>query len=177
MNFEYYLDKFKRSAAGLDKIRLDKIGLEISVGIVLDSVYLKLYKRNWTNDLSDPLNAEARIFFSIWVNEKTLQENKIFYNIHALKLRKLKGYSILSREFADSFRKQFKRYQSNWKNVSVEFGPLTLMEGWVKLEEENLENTIANLAIKFIEIESLIDNALRPFKFMPPAQERNVSSK
>ncbi|WP_281228814.1 hypothetical protein [Flavobacterium aquiphilum] len=164
MDFEHYLDKFKKSADSLDKRLLDQKKLEISIGIVLNSVYLKLYKREWTNDLNNPLTAEARIFFSVWVNEKTLQENKVFYNIHALKLRKLNGYSILSREFANSFRKQFKTYQNNWENVSVKFGPLTLMEGWTELKEENLENIITNLADNFIEICSLIDNTLKPFK-------------
>lgn len=39
--------------------------LEVNTGIVPDSVYLKLYKRKWTNDLNAPLAAEARIFFSV----------------------------------------------------------------------------------------------------------------
>lgn len=164
MDFENYLDKFKKSADRIDKNSLVQKELEISVGIVLDSVFLKLYKREWTNDLNNPLNAETRIFFSIWVNEKTILEKKVFYNIHAFKLRKLKGYSILSREFAESFRKQFLKYQSNWENISVEFGPLTLMQGWIELKEENFENDISNLTSNFIKIEYLIDNTLQTFQ-------------
>lgn len=164
MDFEHYLDKFRKSAESLDKTNLNRKGLEISVGVVMESVYLKLYKREWTNDLNNPLNAEARIFFSIWVNEKTIQEKKIFYNIHALKLRKLKGYSILSREFADCFRKKFKKYQDNWINVSVKFGPLTLMEGWTEFEEENLEKSVLQFAENFIEIEDLIDQTLEEYE-------------
>jgi hypothetical protein len=164
MDFEFYLDKFKKSAKGLDKNQLDKKQLEVSVGIVLDSVFLKLYKREWTNDLNNPLNAEARIFFSIWVNEKTIGENKIFYNIHALKLRKLKGYSIISREFADSYRKEFKRHKTNWDNVNVNLGPLTLIEGWKEFNNENIENIIVNLADNFSEIDYLVDNTLKAFK-------------
>ncbi|MBK7651633.1 MAG: hypothetical protein IPJ20_14115 [Flammeovirgaceae bacterium] len=80
--------------------------MEVSVGIILDSVYLKIYKKEWTSDFSNPLNAEARIFFSIWLNDKKIQDNKIFYNIHALKLRKLKGYLILSKEFGEQFQKE-----------------------------------------------------------------------
>ncbi len=76
MNFEYYLDKFKNAAKLVDKSRFDKTELEISVGIVLDSVYLKLFKRTWTNDLINPLNAEARIFFSIWVNDKNIKSEQ-----------------------------------------------------------------------------------------------------
>jgi hypothetical protein len=164
MNFEDYLEKFKKSAENIDKSILKKKDLEISVGIVLDSVYLKLYKRDWTNELNNPLSAETRIFFSIWVNEKTLQKNKVFYNIHALKLRKLKGYSILSTKFADSFRKKFKKYENSWDNVSVKFGPLTLMEGWKDFEEENLEIIITNFANNFVEIENLIEQTLKEFE-------------
>lgn len=164
MDFENYLDKFKKSADRIDKNSLVQKELEISVGIVLDSVFLKLYKREWTNDLNNPLNAETRIFFSIWVNKKTLQENKVFYNIHALKLRKLKGYSISSTEFAESFRQKFKKYQENWDNVSVKFGPLTLMEGWTEFKEENLETIVLQFAENFIEIENLIDQTLKEYE-------------
>ncbi|MEP6645618.1 MAG: hypothetical protein ABJC12_00895 [Saprospiraceae bacterium] len=164
MEFEHYLGKFKKSADALDRNLLVQKGLEISVGIVMDSVYLKLYKREWTNDINNPLNAEARIFFSVWVNKKTLQENRVYYNIHALKLRKLKGYSILSREFAERFRKLFKKFQSKWENVSIKFGPLTLMEGWTEFDEGNLEKIILRFAEKFIEIENLIDKTLKEFE-------------
>ncbi|MEO8515241.1 MAG: hypothetical protein ABI426_00780 [Flavobacterium sp.] len=164
MNFELYLNTFEKSAKKLDKTALNSKQLEVSTGIVLDSVFLKLYKQEWTNDSNDPLNAEARIFFSVWINDKTIKENKLFYNIHAFKLRKLKGYNISSREFADSFRNEFKKHQDNWENASVKFGPLTLMEGWVTFDEENLENDITKLANNFIAIESLIDNTLRSFK-------------
>ncbi len=164
MDFDFYLDKFENSSKRLDKNQLSKRQLEVSVGIVLDSVFLKLYKPAWTNDLNNPLNAEARIFFSIWVNDKTIKGNKVFYNIHALKLRKLKGYAILSRAFADSFRKQFITHQNEWENVSVKFGPLTLMEGWIEFEEDNLVKTVSTLATNFFEIDALIDNSLKPFK-------------
>lgn len=164
MDFEHYLEKFKKSADSIDKSRLDKAKLEISVGIVLDSVYLKLYKTEWTNDLSNPLSAESRIFFSVWLSEKTLREHKVFYNIHALKLRKLKGFSILSIKFADSFRKKFKKYEGNWSNISVKFGPLTLMEGWIEFKEENLEKDVLRFAENFIEIENLIDQTLKEYE-------------
>jgi hypothetical protein len=164
MDFEFYCHKFRKAAERLDKIQLNKKQLEASVGIVLDSVFLKLYKREWTSDLNNPLNAEARIFFSVWVNDKTIQENKIYYNIHALKLRKLKGHSVLSREFADRYRKHFKKYKTNWENVNINLGPLTLMEGWKELSAENLERIIVKLADDFSEIDHLIDETLKAFK-------------
>jgi hypothetical protein len=164
MDYEFYLKKFKGAVEQLDKKLLKSKKLEVSVGIILDSVYLKIYKKEWTSDFSNPLNAEARIFFSIWLNDKKIQDNKIFYNIHALKLRKLKGYLILSKEFANSFRKKFKEHQYNWENVSINFGPLTLMEGYAELDEKNFENKVLELVRKFLEIADLIDDSLSYFE-------------
>lgn len=164
MDYTFYLDKFKKSADQLDKKLLAEKQLEINVGITLDSVVLKLYKKAWASDKSDPVNAKTRIFFAIWVNDKTIKQSKIFYNIHALKLRELKGYSIVSSEFANKFRSDFKKNQEEWENVSVKFGPLTLMEGWNDLDIENIEETIINLANNFIKIEPLIDKTLKTFK-------------
>jgi hypothetical protein len=98
--------------------------------VILDSVFLKLYKNAWATPLQDPLTAESRIFFSIWMNDAAIEEQRIYYNIHAFKLRHLKGYAIQSRKFADTFRDSFKVHAYNWPNVRVAFGPLTLMEGW-----------------------------------------------
>ena len=81
-----------------------------------------------------------------------------------MKLRQLKGYSISSREFANSFRNDFQKYEQDWENISVKFGPLTLMEGWIELKEENLENSILKLANNFLKIEYLIDKTLENFK-------------
>jgi hypothetical protein len=164
MDYEFYLNTFQRSADQLDKKQLNEKQLEIFVGVVLNSVGLKLYKKEWASDKADPVNSRSRIFFSIWVNDDTLIENKIFYNIHAFKLRELKGYSITSREFATNFRKDFEKHRSNWENVSVKFGPLTLMEGWKNLDVGNLENTIVTLSSNFLEIEHLIDGTLKLFR-------------
>lgn len=68
MDYKYYLQKFQQAADQLDKDLLGQYQLEVAVGVVLDSVYLKLYKKSWATALQDPLTAESRIFFSIWVN-------------------------------------------------------------------------------------------------------------
>lgn len=86
------------------------------------------------------------------------------YNIHALKLRQLTGYSIKSRDFAEAFRSRFKPFENKWPNVSVDFGPLTLMQGWVSIDIENPENEIAGLAHQFLEIQFIIDELLKERK-------------
>lgn len=164
MEFEDYINLFQKLPIQIDKKVLSEKNLKIAVGEVLNSIFFKLYKISWTNSTENPLTAETRIFFSIWVNEITLQEKKIYYNIHALKLRKLNGYNIESRKFANSFREKFKNYSHKWENVRTDFGPLTLMEGWVELKNEKVEEKILQLANNFLEIENLIDKTLVEFK-------------
>ena len=164
MDYENYLVQFQKVADRLDKKVLDKKQVEAAVGIYLDSVCLKLYKKSWANEFQDPLTSPSRIFFSVWINDLTIRDHKIFYNIHALKLRKLRGYLIESRKFADAFRTRFKKFEHQWPNVSVKFGPLTLMEGWLEIDLEDFEDEILGLANNFLEIEQLIDKTLVEFK-------------
>ena len=164
MNFAQYLYQFQDTANQLDKKILKQKGLEVAVGITLESVYLKLYKKSWANPSQDPLTSTSRIFFSIWVNEATLAEEKLFYNIHALKLRQLHGYKIESRKFADTFRALFKTLEDQWPNVSTQFGPLTLIEGWLPLDIPSLPHQLTRLADIFSTLEPLIDITLSRFQ-------------
>jgi len=129
-----------------------------------DCIVLKLYKKSWANQFQDPLTSESRIFFSAWMSDSTIEEQKLLYNIHALKLRQLKGYSIQSRKFADIFRDSFKDFEHKWENVNVKLGPQTLMEGWLQTDPENFQDEILKLANSFLEIEHLVDNTLAHFK-------------
>ncbi len=164
MATRHLLFHFENAARQLSQEQLNAKQVLAATGVVLNSVYLKLYKKSWATPLHDPLTAESRIFFSVWVNDATASEQKIFYNIHALKMRLLKGYRIQSRKFADLFRSHFKKFEKNWPNVSTNFGPLTLMEGWIKLDTATIENDIVRLANNFLTIEHLVDNTLATFK-------------
>lgn len=165
MDISFYLDKFQKAADKLDIRLLTKKQVEsVVVMYGKDCIVLKLYKRSWTNQFQDPLTSESRIFFSVWVSNSSIKEQKLLYNIHALKLRQLRGYSIQSRKFADIFRESFKGFEHKWNNVSVDFGPLTLMEGWLKLDLENFQDDIMELANNFLEIEHLVDDTLAHFK-------------
>jgi len=164
MDYKNYLDEFQQVASRLDEKQLHKKEIEVAVGVVLNSVFLKLYKKTWVSSPQDPLTATSRIFFSIWMNDSTIKEQKIYYNIHALKLRELKGYAIQSRKFSDAFRQSFKDVEHKWQNVSVDFGPLTLMEGWIKIDLKNFQDDILKLANNFLEIDHLIDDTLTKFK-------------
>lgn len=165
MDTYFYLNAFQKVANQIDKKVLSEKHLEVAVGLFEDSVFLKLYKKTWANNFPDPLTSESRIFFSVWINDSTLSKQKIFYNIHALKLRQLKGYSIESRKFADAFRVDFKKFEHKWKNVSVKFGPLTLMQGWIESDFNYFNENILQLTKNFVEIEYIIDENLANFKY------------
>jgi len=164
MDYNFYKRNFEEAIENILFRQFDDLGLKISVEEVLESVALKIYKPEWSNDVESPLHSKSRIFFSVWVNDKTIKEGKLYYNIHALKLRELKGYKISSRDFAEKFRNKFIEYQQEWKNVDVNFGPLTLMEGWIDLHNETIQNDIMDLASNFLKISLIIDNTLHVFK-------------
>ena len=121
---------------------------------------LKLQKAVWTNDRMDRAQNETGIFFSIWMNEKAARQSRANYNIHALKLRRLEGYSIASRDFANEFRNSFASMSADWPNVSVDYGPLTLMQGWIKVELSNFEKDMLLLMERFRHVAPLIDRLL-----------------
>ncbi|WP_265428393.1 hypothetical protein [Chryseobacterium sp. YIM B08800] len=100
----------------------------------------------------------------IWIDQEAFSKKILKYNIHALKLRQLNGYALQSRAFADSFRQKFREFEQKWENVSVQFGPQTLMEGWIPLNDETIQEDIINLINNFIEIASLIDETLLEFQ-------------
>ena len=154
----------------LDPDRLKEKQLEFAVGILepavstgMESVYLKLFKKAWAGGGPDPLTAPSRIFFSIWVYDGAIREGRLYYNIHALKLRDLEGYAIKSRDFAGQFRTAFKKFAPQWPNVSLDYGPQTLMQGWDRLDTKTLPQDAAALAQRFVKIEHLIDDILHQY--------------
>lgn len=164
MDYDFYLNKFHSAITNEFQEKLDSNGLKLSVNIVMDSVALKIYRPEWSSDLTSPLESLGRIFFSIWINDKTIQEERVYYNIHALKLRELKKYALSSRKFAQDFRDKFAKYQKDWPNVDVEYGPLTLMQGWVDLKMDKIQENIGELVQNFFKLSFLIDTALEQYR-------------
>jgi len=164
METKYYLERFQKCADQFDKRLFSQKKLEYKVGVWLESVALKIQNPAWVNSSATARPFQESIFFSIWLNDSSIREGKLLYNIHALQLRQLVGYSIQSREFAEAFRGRFQSFQKKWPNVRVDYGPLTLMEGWVALEEAGLEDKISELAGQFAETAFIIDDLLRERK-------------
>lgn len=164
MNLENYLHKFENAVNAFDKKELEKSGLEIQTGIWLNSVVLRLQKKHWANNPNEKPHSGSAIFMGIWIDQKAFSKKILKYNIHALKLRQLNGYALQSRTFANSFREKFKEFEQNWENVSIQFGPQTLMEGWIPLNDEIIHEDILNLIYNFIELTPFIDETLLEFQ-------------
>lgn len=161
---EKYLERFRKAVNLLNPEQLKEMQLEVAVVEVLNCVCLKIYKKVWCSPNEDSLLAKSRIFFSVWISEESDREQKLLYNIHAFKLRYLPGYAIESRKFADLFRRDFKAFEQQWPNVSVKYGPLTLMEGWTGFDHKSIAQEIIALANNFLTIAPLIDDTLASFK-------------
>ena len=164
MDFAFYLNEFRLAASEISGEELDKDNLKISIDIVLESAALKIYKPHWYGDSKITEGPVGQIFFSIWLNDKTLEEGRVYYNIHALKLRELKEYRIASRDFAQDFRNLFSKHQKDWPNVNVGYGPLTLMQGWIERRNDTLQKDIHVLIQKFMKISPIIDEVLEKYK-------------
>jgi hypothetical protein len=154
-----YLETFNGVVSNNRSI-LEKNHVNSFVGWWYDSAVLKLQKTGWSSPALHENPIHSGIFFSIWIGEEDVVKSIFNYNIHALKLRSLHGYAIKSREFADDFRSAFATDQHSWKNVSVRFGPQTLMQGYMPLIPENLEKDVDRLVKKFIPLCPTIDKLL-----------------
>jgi len=150
---------FERIKSQFDTNTTTGTGLACKQGFYIDCQVLKLLKPYWTNDRMDRVENETGIFFSIWIDAKSFAGNRLHYNIHALKVRKLQGYSITSRDFASAFRQAFAPFASDWPNVSVEYGPQTLMQGWLLLGPDAEKDSLS-LLHRFEPLAEVIDRLL-----------------
>jgi len=126
---------------------IESSGLDLRLGEYENCPFLKLDKPSWHN--RGEVEVPGQIFFSVWTDAT----GRLCYNIHALKLRHLKAYRLQSREFAAEFRARFEA--AGWPNVSVSFGPQTLMQGWVSSEAE-LDEVIARFCSMCVLIDELL---------------------
>lgn len=154
-----YLEIFDRVAARVRPL-LAARQIAAHAGCWHESAVLKLQKRRWSNQPPAAGPSEVGLFFSVWVDAKGIKQRRAFYNIHALKLRSLAGHAIQSREFAAAFRSAFTPSKADWPHVSTDYGPQTLMQGWIGLDSPRFEDDVAELARRFIPLAELVDRLL-----------------
>jgi hypothetical protein len=131
-----------------------KYQLRCETGEWLKSSVLKLQKPNWTD------GAGHEAFFSVWLDAEDLEKGRFHYNIHALKLRLLSGHAIAAGEFASAFRERFARAGGHWPNVGTDYGPQTLMQGWLPYDVRTFRKDVIGLVNSFVAIHGIIDEML-----------------
>jgi hypothetical protein len=50
--------------------------------------------------------------------------------------------------------------RGEWPNIRIDYGPATLMQGWIESEPAALYRNIWNLMERFVELSPLIDRLL-----------------
>jgi hypothetical protein len=131
--------------------------LHCETGDWMESATLKLQKDAWSSG-----GTGQGIFFSVWLSEKELKARRFNYNIHALKLGTLPGHVVKPREFASAFREKLDAsgQGSDWPNLSIDYGPQTLMQGWMPLDKATFRKDVESLIERFVGMHQVIDAML-----------------
>ncbi len=152
-----FLDIFSAvAAARADDFRV-RHGLVIKWGEGMGAVILKLLKPEWTTDAPEQLINTNGLFFSIWVDAASASRRHARYNLHARKLRNLKGAAFAAREFARVFRTHAGPTLQDWPSITFPKGPITLFEGHVRLDVKTLAAETSVLMDRFVTLVPVID--------------------
>lgn len=132
---------------------LNKFQLHCEACDWLDSAVLKLQKSNWSDH-----GMRQGIFFSVWLGNRDVESNRFNYNIHALKLGLQKSCGVKPVAFARAFRSRFSFV--GWPNIKTDYGPQTLMQGWLPLHLSTFEQDVLGLIDRFADTQHIIDELL-----------------
>lgn len=136
-------------------------GLEVKTGEGLGAVILKMLKPAWTKDSPDQLLNTNGLFFSVWIDAECEGKGIARYNLHAKKLRMIKGETFAAREFARTFRAQCGEELKDWPNWSYPKGPITLFEGHFGLDDKTLHAETSALMDRFAKLTPVLDLLLK----------------
>lgn len=140
-----------------------KHGLVIKTGEGLGAAILKLLKPAWTTDGPAEILNSNGLFFSIWVDAECETKGIARYNLHAKKLRYIKGVNFAAREFARAFRVRGQDELVNWPNLSFPKGPITLFQGHVPLSIATLHADTSALMDRFAALCPFVEQELTEF--------------
>ncbi len=134
--------------------------LDIKTGEGLGAVMMKVIKPEWTTDAPTELLNTNGMFFSIWVDAACEAKGVARYNLHAKKLREIKGEAFAAREFVRAFRFQCGDELKGWPNWSYPKGPITLFEGEFPLDVETLHAKSSDLITRFVSLTPKLEKVL-----------------
>jgi hypothetical protein len=135
-------------------------GLTIKSGEGLGAVMLKLIKPSWTTDNPSELLNTNGLFFTVWVDAECEAAGIARFNLHAKKLRAIKGERFAAREFVRGFRVQAQDEVAAFPNWKYPKGPITLFEGHAALSADTLMRETSNLMDKFAKLTPVLDELL-----------------
>jgi len=125
-----------------------------------ESQPLYLAKPHWTNRFDKNRESTIGIFCSIWVSPSLLKEQQFAYNIHSKAIRKLPEYNLTSQKFAADFRSLVLSQITRWPNISVDHGPVTLLQGKDTCDLDTFADKIQERIHGFVDIHLHIDQLL-----------------
>ena len=126
----------------------------------VDCSPLYIAKPDWTNRFDNNRDATLGIFCAIWVGKSDIKKKKFPYNIHAKTLRKLPGYTLEPREFADEFRRLVYSEVADWPGIKLDYGPSTLLGGKDNCELDSFAEKVEERILGFASIHHHIDDLL-----------------
>lgn len=121
---------------------------------------LYIAKPHWTNRFDEERESTIGIFCAIWVAPTLLKKRQFAYNIHSKTLHKLPGYKLKSRKYANDFRRLVKSQVAQWPGISLDYGPLTLLEGKDTCDLDSFSEKVEERIFGFVDIHQHIDDLL-----------------
>jgi hypothetical protein len=164
---QLYLDIFTALAAARAVDLSAQHGLVIKAGSGLDAAILKVLRPEWTTDAPEQFINSNGLFFSVWIDAAGVAQKRARYNLHARKLRALKGETFPAREFARSFRAEAAETLRGWPSASFPKGPITLFEGHIRLEPKTLQADTSALVDRFVAMVPMLDSRLAALPATP----------
>jgi hypothetical protein len=165
-----YFDIFTAlSAARADDLLAH--GLVIKAGEGMGAAILKVLKPAWTTDPPEQFLNTNGLFFSVWVDPACKAQKRARFNLHAKKLRNIKGEAFAAREFARTFRAEAAAALQHWPTNVYPKGPITLFEGHIHLDRRTLQMEASALVDRFVAMVPTIDRQLASAPIVAAAPE------
>jgi hypothetical protein len=155
-----YLDIFNSAKADCAAEFQAQHGLTIKTGAGLGAAIIKTLKSSWTTDGMDEILNSNGLFFSVWVDADCEAKDIARYNLHAKKLRFIKGNTFAAREFARAFRVQAQDEVTTFPDWKYPKGPITLFEGHVPLDVHTLHEETSKLMRYFAAMTPVLERLL-----------------
>lgn len=70
----------------------------------------------------------------------------------------------LQQTFCIEFHRSIFETPENWPNTDIQYGPLTLMQGWIPITTEDIQKEVYRMIQNFLKGSPVIDTVLDQYK-------------